>query len=245
MFIRFNARRGQPKPITLVALLDTGASCNLIEEKYTKKLKLHRTRGGTQWSTPAGEMKTTATCKSQFTIPKLHDNRLIEWEFHVTKSMGAYDMIIGRDMLDDLGFILNFDEHVVTWEHASVPFKDMENDIFENFHIDKPDAVEESMGRIKKILDNTYAAADLHEVTTSQSHLSREEQDKLEKLLQKYEILFDGTLGRWTQPDYHLELKSGAKPYHAKAFPASKKRITDHGCYYCVIMTLLRAVAHN
>src|SRR5512145_310420 len=59
VFVRFNVQHGQPKPITLVALLDTGASCNLIEEKYTKKLKLHQTKGGTQWSTPAGKMKTT------------------------------------------------------------------------------------------------------------------------------------------------------------------------------------------
>ena len=222
VYVRFNARKGKPKPVTLVALLDSGASSTLITEKYAKKLKLKQTNKGNVWTTPAGNLKTSKSCRTQITIPEFYDNRLIEWEFHVTKSMGAYDMIIGRDMLDDLGFILNFDEHVVTWEHASVPFKDMENDIFESFHIDEPEAIEESMGRIKKILDNTYAAADLHEVTTSQSHLSREEQDKLEKLLQKYEILFDGTLGRWTQPDYHLELKPDAKPYHAKAFPVPK-----------------------
>src|SRR5512145_1121710 len=131
VYVRFNARKGKPKPVTLVALLDSGASSTLITEKYTKKLKLKQTNKGNVWTTPAGNLKTSKSCRTQITIPEFYDNRLIEWEFHVTKSMGAYDMIIGRDMLDDLGFILNFDEHVVTWEHASVPFKDMENDIFE------------------------------------------------------------------------------------------------------------------
>jgi hypothetical protein len=155
-------------------------------------------------------------------IPELHDNRVIEWEFHVTKSMGAYDMIIGRDLLDDLGFIINFSEHTVTWDEASMPFKDLTDDVLENFHISEPDSIEESMSRVKKILDNSYAPADLHEVARDQTHLTKEQQQKLEDLLHKYEKLFDGTLGRWTQPDYHLELKPDVKPYHAKAFPVPR-----------------------
>ena len=47
VFVRFNARRGIPKPITLVALLDSGATSNLILEKHTKKLKLRKRKGGT------------------------------------------------------------------------------------------------------------------------------------------------------------------------------------------------------
>jgi hypothetical protein len=39
------------------------------------------------------------------------------------------------------------------------------------------------------------------------------------KLLQKYEILFDGTLGSWSNEEYHIDLKEGAQPYHARAFP--------------------------
>ena len=45
---------------------------------------------------------------------------------------------------------------------------------------------------------------------------------QLESLLREYEDLFDGTLGRWTQPDYRIELKPGVKPYHAKAFPVPR-----------------------
>ena len=36
-------------------------------------------------------------------------------------------------------------------------------------------------------------------------------------MLQRYEALFDGTLGTWNCTKLDLELKEGATPYHAKA----------------------------
>ena len=222
VYVRFNARRGQPKPVTLTALLDTGASATLIAEKFTKKLKLRSKKSNQVWTTPAGNLQTTAMCRSQFSMPELHDNRVIEWEFHVTKTMGAYDMIIGRDLLTDLGIDVKCSNMTVSWDHADIPWKDMTLDMGENFHIDEPEAVEEEMGRIRKILDNDYGKADLKDVAEMQTHLSPDKQKQLEELLNKYVDLFDGTLGRWTHPDYKLELKPDVKPYHAKAFPVPK-----------------------
>ena len=50
--------------------------------------------------------------------------------------------------------------------------------------------------------------------------LDREEQQKLLSLLQKYEHLFDGTVGTWNTEPVDLILKDPtAAPYHAKAYP--------------------------
>jgi hypothetical protein len=49
-----------------------------------------------------------------------------------------------------------------------------------------------------------------------------EQQKKLLDLLQKYEDLFDGSLGKWNGTEVNIELKEGATPYHAKAYPIPK-----------------------
>ena len=89
-------------------------------------------------------------------MPDLHDNRAIEWKVHVTKSLGAYDMIIGRDMMDDLGI---------------------------DIRIHDSGQVAEAADRIKGILDAKYEQADLREVVNLSVHLDSEEQVKLYQLL--------------------------------------------------------------
>ena len=94
-FVRFNTSRGKMKPITIRALLDSGATETLACEKHTKKLKLKTTLGKkTAWSTPGGTLTTSRMTKAQFTLPESHDDKLLEWNVHVTKDLGNYDMIM-------------------------------------------------------------------------------------------------------------------------------------------------------
>ena len=80
---------GKAKPVTLTCLLDTGASETLVEAKHASKLRMKK-RGGAQtmWTTPAGEISTSTKCQATFMIPEFHDDRVIEWDLHVTKSLG-------------------------------------------------------------------------------------------------------------------------------------------------------------
>jgi hypothetical protein len=73
-----------------------------------------------------------------------------------------------------------------------------------------------------RILDAKYKKADLHSMVQSCQHLTSEQHTELYMLLQKYEYLFDGTLGCWNTCPIDLTLKPGAKPYHAKPYPIPK-----------------------
>ncbi len=73
--------------------------------------------------------------------------------------------------------------------------------------------------RVNQILDAHYEKADLEQITNNCDHLNQEEKLELLNLLQRYEDLFDGTLGEWKGTDIKLEMQHDAKPYHAKPFP--------------------------
>ena len=76
-FVRFNARRGKAKPVTLKALLDSGGGGSLVAAKFAKKLKIRKLQRTAQvWTTPSGNMTTSSKVKAQFTMPELHDKRL-------------------------------------------------------------------------------------------------------------------------------------------------------------------------
>ena len=137
-----------------------------------------------------------------------------------------YDMIKGRDLLEELGINFLFKEHLMEWDNASTPkldptvfntdqIDDLEHEFFYIHDPITPDAE-----RIQAILDAKYCKADLEQIVQECKQLNTEEQQKLLALLQKYEALFDGTVGIWkTDPvDIHLR-DSDCTPYHAKAYP--------------------------
>jgi hypothetical protein len=117
---------------------------------------------------------TSKKVKSQFTIPELHDNRLIEWDVHVTKSLGAYDMIIGQDLLEFLGIDVKFSDMTVEWENASMPFKEYNSRAAESYHINDPASVEEQTQCVKEILEAKYVPADLEQICSNCTHLQIE-----------------------------------------------------------------------
>ena len=63
------------------------------------------------------------------------------------------------------------------------------------------------------ILDVKYIKADLNKVMNKQrQHLTAKECHRFLHLLNKFEDLFDGTLGMWKTIPVDLELKNDAKP---------------------------------
>ena len=134
VFVRFNARMGKAKPITLKCLLDTGASCSLVSKEHAKKLR-HKKLGGTKtvWTTPAGNLSTMTKCQCAFVMPEFFRDKVIEWDLHVSSNLGAYDMIIGHDIMSALGIKFDFATMSIEWDDVRVPIKNSDEVASEHF----------------------------------------------------------------------------------------------------------------
>jgi hypothetical protein len=247
VFVTFNTSRGKPKPITIQALLDSGASASLILKKFVRKLKLKMSKLSTTWTTTAGDLTTNSKCKAQFCIPELEDKVLLEYNLNITDTLVGYDMIIGHDILEDLGVVIDFNQKVSIWGHCECPFKAHDATVKTSYFVEEPKAVQHATDRIKKILDANYEKADPHEIAAAQDHLTPQQQEQLEELLHKYESLTDGTLGQWVGDPYEIQLKPGAKPYHAKAFPVPHVYldIFKHKIERYIKLGILKKVNHS
>ena len=220
VFLRFNSRAaGKPKVVTLKALLDSGASASLIAKEHTSKLKIKPLKGKeTVWTTPAGPVVTATKCRTKFLFGELHPDRAIEWDLHVAPTLGSYDVILGRDIMQDLGIDLLSSSDTIAWDGAEIPMKD-EGSSGDLFHIKDSKSVDDATERLKSILDAKYTQADLAEICREQEQLSSEEQTLLLEILKRHEAVFDGTLGTWNAEPYNIELKEGAEPHHARSYP--------------------------
>jgi hypothetical protein len=87
---------------------------------------------------------------------------------------------------------------------------------------EEPKVTAEATDRIVKILDSDYHKADLRKVVAKATQLNKRQQLSLLRLLQKYEALFDGTLGKWNTDPVNIELREDAKPVSSRYYPVPK-----------------------
>ena len=215
-------------------LLDSGCGGTLVNKSFVHKYEKTKT-SATKWTTKAGTFETNRKVKCQFVLPEFHEGKDINWTMFVDESdrrLNSYDMIIGRDLLHELGIDLMFSLGVMKWDNATVPMRDpstlrslesidtLENEIF-SMH--DPDTTEAA--RIQSIIDIKYAPQDIDGIANECVHLTETERSGLRKLLHKFEDLFDGTLGTWKTDPIDLELKdSDTKPYHARPYPVPQSQ---------------------
>jgi len=213
-----------PKPKDCTVLLDSGASGSIVSKNIVKKLRLTE-ESKCIWNTAAGTMETNQKTKLQFMLPELSETRIVEWKMHVVDNTTMnYDIIIGRDILEELGIVIDFKTKQITWDEVSVPMRSMNTIQQEGYYIHDSDLVAEAIARTKKILDAHYEAADIDQIISTCYNLTDKQKQQLKLLLEEFKELFDGTLGSWKDQQIHIELKENVRPYHAKAFPIPKSR---------------------
>ena len=109
------SRKGTGQQTFIKILLDSGTSSSIVCGSFTKKLRMKQ-RVSNTWSTKGGTFNTNYVAKCQITLPEMDKNKLITWDCHVDDRTvnSRYDMIMGRDLLRELKFNLDFDDDVVS-----------------------------------------------------------------------------------------------------------------------------------
>src|SRR5688500_8125094 len=103
-----------------------GCEVALVHHSLVKRLK-PKMENPSNWLTKAGSFKTTKTCKVKFTLPAFHEKRDISWKTYAIetdKLSSRFDMIIGRDLLNELSINFLFSENWMEWDNATTPMID-------------------------------------------------------------------------------------------------------------------------
>ena len=113
--------------------------------------------------------------------------------------------------------------------------------------VEDPPAVQVETQRIQKILDAKYEPANLNQVTKDIWELSKEDRDKIYRILKKYEVLFDGRLGKYNGPPHTIHLKDNVTLYHGKPykFPQIYKAQLRKEVECLVKLGVLKKVNHS
>jgi hypothetical protein len=124
----------------------------------------------------------------------------MSWTAHVDETTpenkAQYDIIIGSDLLEDLGIDLRYSDQTITWDGASIPMKGRgtlsDPKVTEMLYHTATMApilkrAEERQGRI---VDTDYSAVDVDEYVAEIAHLSRDQKLNLAMTLRSYPSLF-------------------------------------------------------
>ena len=215
---------------------DSGATDSMIKIQHTKNYEHKIWSNRVEYSTAAGVYCSTHDVKVPFCIPEFSGSKIINHRFHVDNDEGelgiGHDIIIGRDLMVQLGLTADFKRQVLQWDGATVHMKDSRNFLGQSdltkreirgvaTQTAEPASMREATERMAKILDSTYAKATLEQVVKS-SQLNAEERTLLLSLLKDFEDFFYGTIGNWATEPVDLELKPDPKPFNSRYHPVPR-----------------------
>ena len=119
-------------------------------------------------------------------------------------------LLIGRDLLQALKVVIDFEYQVIRWEDVSIPMnrtklaKSKREELNAIFQLaTEPKTVQQATERVSRILDASYEKANLVEIVNKHCcHLSKDRHDQILYLLQQFEDFLMVLWESFTQPQY-------------------------------------------
>ena len=82
----------------------------------------------TKWHTMGGQFKTKLQQEINFKLPEFCTSKIVRWVCHedasTLRTNLQYDMIIGTDILSELGIEINSNTQRIIWEGVEIPMKE-------------------------------------------------------------------------------------------------------------------------
>ena len=204
----------------LIILIDSGASHSMAKASLVMKYKdSFFKRSKASYKTAASTFKSRYSMKLIVTLNEFGRGTELNHVFDLDENEEGigYNMIIGRDLLNQLNTDVRFINGTIKWEDQVVPMKNFQR-IWKDNHPSKkelgsimlcsvePSSTKEATERVVKIIDSKYEKANLNKIVESTKNLDKEQKQILLKLLMQYKTLIDGTLGRWNTTPVNIEL---------------------------------------
>ena len=114
-----------PKKL-LKVLMDSGSDESFLNKKHVRHGKVKSLNKPSKWVTGAGIVSTTRKCDVTFKLNEFSNSKEIYWNFNVDETSESteslqYDMIIGLDLMGELGIILDCKAKIVEWDKMKIP----------------------------------------------------------------------------------------------------------------------------
>jgi hypothetical protein len=123
----------------------------------------------------------------------------------------SYDLIIGRDLMHEIGIDISFSAAEVRWDNASIPMQPVDKSTEE---------FEQELLIAQDPLTTECCPININKIATVCHLLTADQQETFHKLLRNLARLFDGTLENWKTDPVDLKLKDKNKiSYHAGPYP--------------------------
>ena len=120
-------RYGNLRPVR--ALLDTGTSSSIVLREFVPDGQISRFKSTrTTWKTMGGSFETRRKGQVKFKFPELDTNTAVTWSMHVDDlhkpKDTQYDVILGMDLMIEIGIFINTRDKVVEWNDFTTPLKE-------------------------------------------------------------------------------------------------------------------------
>ena len=188
----------------ITCLWDNRATDSMIKRRHTNNYERNMRSNKLEYSTAAGMYCMTCDVKIPFCMPVLSSSKIINHCFHVDNYKSnpgiGYYIIICCDLMVHIGLVADFKRQFLQCYGDTLHMKEPssllgQSDLTKRdmrevlMQTSEPSSTLEATERMLKILNSTYAKADLKQVADNETHLNYEERTLLLILLEEFEDL--------------------------------------------------------